>query len=104
MLVGTLNGIQVKSLSKHDSSFEIIPIGTYNVDYYDDEDDNVINIKALDNIIKLDLDNGYYDASKLIEQKGYATLGEIAEDICNKKGLKLRFYLFFKFRSENICI
>ena len=26
MLVGTLNGIQVKSLSKNDSSFEMIPI------------------------------------------------------------------------------
>lgn len=104
MLVGTLNGIPVKSLSKNDSSFDMIPVGIYNVDDYDDEDDNVINIKALDNIIKLDLDDGYYDASELINQKGYATLGEIAQDICTKKGLELRFYLFFKFRSENICI
>lgn len=91
MLVGNLNGIPVKSLSKYNNSFEMIPIGIYNVDDYNDEDDNVINIKALDNIIKLDEDDGYYDASELINQKGYATLGEIAEDICKKKGLELRF-------------
>ena len=91
MLVGNLNGIPVKSLAKYNNSFEIIPIGIYNVDDYNDEDDNVINIKALDNIIKLDENDGYYDASELINQKGYATLGEIAEDICKKKGLELRF-------------
>lgn len=89
MLICDLNKLQVKSLAKGNSSFEIIPIGTYNVDDYNDEDDNVINIKALDNIIKLDKDDGYYDASELISQKGYATLGEIAQDICNKKGLEL---------------
>lgn len=91
MLVGTLNGIPIKSLSKNDSSFEMIPIGIYNVDDYNDEDDNVINIKALDNMIKLDSNDGYYDASELINKKGYATLGEIAQDICDKKGLELRF-------------
>ena len=89
MLVCDFNKLQVKSLSKHNNSFEMIPIGLYNVDDYDDEDDNVINIKALDNIIKLDSDDGYYDASELIKKKGYATLGEIAEDICSKKGLEL---------------
>lgn len=94
MLVGDLNGIKVKSLSKDDSSFEMIPIGIFNVDDYDDEDDNVINIKALDNIIKFDAGKGYYDASELIKEKGYATLGEIAQDICNKKGVELRFYFF----------
>lgn len=94
MLVGDLNGIKVKSLSKDDSAFEMIPIGIFNVDDYDDEDDNVINIKALDNMINLDLDKGYYDASELINKKGYATLGEIAQDICNKKGVELRFYFF----------
>ena len=90
MTVGDLNGIKVKSLSKDDTNFEMIPIGIYN----DDEDDNVINIKALDNMIKLDLDKGYYDASELIKEKGYATLKEIAQDICNKKGVELRFYFF----------
>lgn len=89
MLVKDFNNLMVRSLAKEDNSFEMIPIGIYNVDDYNDEDDNVINIKALDNIIKLDKDDGYYDASTLINKKGYATLGEIAQDICNKKGLEL---------------
>ena len=89
MLVCDLNNLIVKSLSKHNDSFEMMPIGVYNIDDYNEEDDNVINIKALDNIIKLDVDDGYYDARELIKDKGYATLGEIAEDICKKKGLKL---------------
>lgn len=91
MLVGTLNGIPIKSLSSNDSSFEIIPIGIYNVDDYNDEDDNVINIKALDNMIKFEFN---YDGSELISQKGYATLEEVAQDICNKAGVELRFYFF----------
>ena len=94
MTVGDLNGIKVKSLSKDDSNFEIIPIGIFNVDDYNNEDDNVINIKALDNIIKFEQNDGYYDASELINKKGYATLAEIAQDICNKKGVELRFYFF----------
>lgn len=89
MLVKDFNNLMVRSLAKEDKSFEIIPIGIYNVDDYNTEDDNVINVKALDNIIKLDADDGYYDASELIKKKGYATLGEIAQDICNKKGLEL---------------
>ena len=100
MLVCDLNKLKVKSLSKHDDSFEMIPIGLYNVDDYDDEDDNVINIKALDNIIKLDTDDGYYDASELINQKGYATLGEIAEDICKKKGLEFATSSFLGFDKK----
>lgn len=99
MLICDLNKLQVKSLSKNDNSFEMIPIGTYNVDDYNDEDDNVINIKALDNIIKLDKDDGYYDASELINKKGYATLGEIAQDICTKKGLELETSSFIN--SDN---
>ncbi len=91
MLVGTLNGIPIKSLSANDSSFEIIPIGIYNVDDYNDEDDNVINIKALDNMIKFEFN---YDGSELISQKGYATLAEVAKDICEKAGVELRFYFF----------
>lgn len=91
MLVGGLSKTKVKSLLAKNESFEMIPIGIYNIDDYNDKDDNIIKIKALDNIIKLDKDDGYYDASELINQKGYATLGEIAQDICNKKGLELRF-------------
>lgn len=74
-----------------DEDFEIIPIGIYNIDEFDEEDENVINIKALDNMIKLNIDDGYYDASELIAENGYATLKQIAQDICNKKGLELRF-------------
>lgn len=83
MLVGTLNGIQVKSLSKSNSSFEIIPIGIYNVDDYTDNDDNTITIKALDNMIKFE---NKYDGSKLIYP---ATLLKIAQDICEKSGVEL---------------
>ncbi|MBO5005351.1 MAG: hypothetical protein J6D03_09010, partial [Clostridia bacterium] len=84
------------SLSKKDESFEIIPIGDFNVDDFVDNDDGTVTIKLLDNMIKFDADNGYYDASELINKKGYATLGEIAQDICNKKGVELRFYFFFR--------
>ncbi len=87
--VQELDKIPVRRLSRDDSDYEMIPIGIYNVDDYNDEDDNVINIKALDNMINLEQNNGYYDASELINKNGYATLGEIAQDICNQKGLEL---------------
>lgn len=85
MLVGTLNGISVKSLSSNNSSFEMIPIGIYNVDDYTDNDDNTITIKALDNMIKFEFN---YDGSELIS-KGEATLLQVAQDICNKAGVEL---------------
>lgn len=91
MLVGTLNGIPVKSLSKNDSSFEMIPIGIYNVDDYNDEDDNVINIKALDNMIKFEFN---YDGSELINQNGKVALLQVTQDICEKAEVELRFYFF----------
>lgn len=90
MLVGTLNGIPVKSLSSNDSSFEMIPIGIYNVDDYTDNDDNTITIKALDNMIKFEFN---YDGSELIS-KGEATLLEVAQDICKKAGVELNSTLF----------
>ena len=86
MMVSVLNNTNVVNLIP---SFETIPIGTYNVDDYNDNDGKTTTIKALDNMIKFDADDGYYDASKLIKQKGYATLEEIAQDICNKKGVEL---------------
>ena len=89
MLVGDLNETLVQSLLANDNSFEMIPIGTYNIDDFTDNYDNTLTIKALDNMIKFDADGGYYDASELINRKGYATLGEIARDICNKKGVEL---------------
>lgn len=86
MLVGTLNGIPVKSISSNDSSFEMIPIGTYNVDDYTDNDDGTLTIKALDNMIKFEFN---YNGSELVNEKGYATLLEVTQDICNKAGVEL---------------
>ena len=86
MLVGTLNGIPVKSLSSNNSSFEMIPIGIYNVDDYTDNDDNTITIKALDNMIKFEFN---YNGRELIDKKNEATLLEVAQDICNKAGVEL---------------
>lgn len=86
MLVGTLNGIPIKSLSSNDSNFEMIPIGIYNVDDYTDNDDGTLTIKALDNMIKFEFN---YDGSELVNKKGYATLLEVVQDICNKAGVEL---------------
>lgn len=86
MLVGTLSGIPVKSLSSNNSSFEMIPIGIYNVDDYTDNDDNTITIKALDNMIKFEFN---YNGKELIDKKNEATLLEVAQDICNKAGVEL---------------
>lgn len=86
MMVSVLNNTNVVNLMPN---FETIPIGTYNVDDYNDNDGKTTTIKALDDMIKFDADDGYYDASELIKKKGYATLGEIAQDICDKKGVEL---------------
>lgn len=88
MLVGTLNGIQVKSLSENDSSFEIVPIGIFNVDDYTDNDDNTITIKCIDNMSKFEFN---YDGSKLTYP---ITLLDVLKDICKKAGVELRFYFF----------
>lgn len=101
MMLSILNNTAIKNLIPN---FETIPIGIFNVDDFNDVDGRTTSIKALDNMIKLDSNEGYYDASELINKKGYATLGEIAQDICNKKGVELRFCFFFKFRKTNICI
>lgn len=89
MLVGTLNGIQVKSLLKNDNSFEIIPIGIFNVDDWTDNDDNTLTIKCIDNMSKFEFN---YDGSKLTYP---ATLLTVLQDICLKAGVELRFYFFY---------
>lgn len=93
MLLGELNVTPIRSLAKYNYNFEMIPIGIFNVDDYSDKDSNLITIKAYDNIIKLENDSGYYDITPILKQdsnnRKYATLGEIAEDICKKKGLEL---------------
>ena len=51
LTVAELNSLPIKRLFKDDIEEEIIPVGIYNIDDWNDEDDNVINIKALDNVI-----------------------------------------------------
>ena len=83
MLVGTLNGIQVKSLSANDSSFEMIPIGIFNIDDWTDNDDNTLTIKCIDNMSKFEFN---YDGSKL---EYPTTLLTVLQDICSKAGVEL---------------
>lgn len=88
MLVGTLNGIQVKSLSGNNTSFEMLPIGVFNIDDWTDNDDNTLTIKCIDNMSKFEFS---YNGSDLTYP---VTLFEILQDICNKAGVELRFYFF----------
>lgn len=88
MLVGTLNGIQVKSLSGNNTSFEMIPIGIFNIDDWTDNDDNTLTIKCIDNMSKFEFN---YDGSSLMYP---ATLLSVLQDICSKAGVELRFYFF----------
>ena len=88
MLVGTLNAIKVKSLAGNNTSFEMIPIGIFNVDEWTDNDDNTLSIKCIDNMCKFEFN---YDGSSLTYP---ATLLEILQDICNKAEVELRFYFF----------
>lgn len=88
MLVGTLNGIQVKSLSGSNTSFEMLPIGIFNIDDWTDNDDNTLTIKCIDNMSKFEFN---YDGSSLTYP---TTLLEVLQDICNKAEVELRFYFF----------
>lgn len=88
MLVGTLNGIQVKSLSSKNSNFETIPIGIFNIDDWTDNDDNTLTIKCIDNMNKFEFN---YDGTTLTYP---VTLLKVLQDICKKAGVELRFYFF----------
>lgn len=90
MLVGTLNKINVKSLSTSNTSFEIIPLGIFNCIEDIREDDETITIKANDNMMKFIFN---YDGSELTYP---LTLKEVLDDICLKAGVELRLYFFFK--------
>lgn len=83
MLVGTLNGIQVKSLAENNISFEMLPIGIFNIEDWTDNDDNTLTIKCIDNMSKFEFN---YDGSSLTYP---ATLIQILQDICNKAGVEL---------------
>lgn len=72
---------------------EIVPVGYFNVDDINKEDDYVVTLKLLDNMIKFEFN---YDGSSLIAPKGYAEIIEVLQDICSKAGVELRLYFFFK--------
>ena len=86
----TINKIYIES----GITDEVVPIGYFNVEEISKDDDYTINLKLLDNMIKFECN---YDGSKLIEEKGYAELIDILQDICTKSGVELRFYFFFKY-------
>ncbi len=94
MLVGTLNGIKVKSLSKNNTSYEMIPIGIFNIDDFTDNDDNTLTLKCIDNMSKFEFD---YDGSKL---EYPATLLQVLEDICSKAGVELGSTSFLNSNKE----
>ena len=94
MLVGTLDGIKVKSLAGNNTSFEMIPIGIFNVDDWTDNYDNTLTIKCIDNMSKFEFN---YDGSSLTYP---ATLLKILEDICNKAGVGLGSTSFLNSDTE----
>lgn len=98
IFVGTLNGIKVRSLTKNDGSFEIIPIGIFNVDDWTDNDDNTLTIKCIDNMSRFEFN---YDGSTLTYP---TTLLAVLQDICSKAGVELRFYFFFELKCANFNV
>lgn len=72
---------------------QIIPIGYFTVESIK-EDEDIVTIKAIDNMIKFEFN---YNGKQLIDIKGKATLLEVAQDICLKAGVELRFCFFFKY-------
>ena len=83
MLLGKLKGIKVKSLTKNNGEYEIIPIGIFNIDEYKENDDNTLTIKCIDNMSKFEFN---YDGSSLTYP---ATLLEVLKGICLKAGVEL---------------
>ena len=83
MLLGKLKGIKVRSLTKNNGEYEIIPIGVFNIDEYKENDDNTLTIKCIDNMSKFEFN---YDGSSLTYP---ATLLEVLKGICLKAGVEL---------------
>lgn len=83
MLLGKLKGIKVRSLTKNNGEYEIIPIGIFNIDEYKENDDNTLTIKCIDNMSKFEFN---YDGSSLTYP---ATLLEVLKGICLKAGVEL---------------
>ena len=71
-------------------SDQIIPIGYFTLESIE-EDDDIVTIKAIDNMVKFEFN---YDGSKLTYP---CTIIKVLRDICLKAGVELRFYFFFKY-------
>jgi hypothetical protein len=69
---------------------EIVPIGYFILDNIEKNDDDTITIKAIDYMVKFEFN---YDGSSLNYP---VTMLQILQDICQKAGVELRFYFFFK--------
>lgn len=69
---------------------ESVPIGYFNVETIEKEDDYTIKLKLIDNMIKFEFN---YDGSKLNYP---CTILTVLQDICLKAGVELRFYFFFE--------
>lgn len=80
---------------------EIVPIGLFNVDDINKDNDYTITLKLLDNMIKFEFN---YDGSTLIKENGKAKIIEVLQDICQKAEVELRFYFIFKYGQRNISI
>lgn len=77
---------------------EEIPIGYFNLESISKDNDYTVTLKLLDNMIKFESN---YDGSQLTYP---ATLKQVLQDICTKKGVELRFYFFFKPKQTNCSI
>ncbi len=90
VLPNVINKIYIESGIAEES----VPIGYFNVDDISKDDDYIVKLKLLDNMIKFEFN---YDGSELVNQKGYAEIIEVLQDICLKAKVELRFYFFFEY-------
>lgn len=79
---------------KNELDGETIPIGIFNVDNINKDNDYTVTLKLLDNMIKFEFN---YDGSSLIKNNGgKVKIIQVLQDICAKAGVELRFYFFFE--------
>ncbi len=65
---------------------EVVPIGYFTLESIEEVDRFTVSITAEDYMTKFEPN---YDGSELIKQKGYATMLEVLQDLCNKAGVTL---------------
>lgn len=71
---------------------EVIPIGYFNVDETNKDDDFTVTLTLIDDMSKFEFN---YDGSLLNYP---ASLLTVLQDICSKAGVELRLYFFFELR------